>query len=104
MKTITYDDYLRLVGLLTLAADHRKALGDIERSAAAITGDRPEAGGHTSDAVWTDGYDAQRLMDLIEISVLTPPTPTTPPETAARQAAGAIRIVKRFSGELFPEE
>lgn len=103
-KIITYDDYLRLCGLLALAADHRKMLEAIDRSACAITGQNPEDGGHTSDTIWGQGYSPQRLLELLDIPVPTPPPATTTPEDAARAAAGAMRIVKRFPGELFPEE
>jgi hypothetical protein len=89
---MTYDDYLRLVGLLKLAADHRKVLEWIERSACALTGE--EKDGHTSDIVM-GGYDrtAAQLLELLGIAV---PTPATTPEDAARQAAGAMRIAKQF--------
>lgn len=103
IKTISYDDYLRLAGLLALADDHRRMLQAIERSACAISGDDPERGGHTSDAIWSQGYSAQRLLELMGIAVPIPPPTITTPEDAARQAAGAMRIVKRFPGELFPE-
>lgn len=68
-KTISYDDYLRLVGLLTLAADHRKALGDIERSACALTGQTPGAGGHTSDEIWGQERGVQGLLEVLDIVV-----------------------------------
>lgn len=106
MTTLTYDDYLRLTGLLALAADHRRQLQAIERSACALTGQQIEAGGHTSDAVWVDGYDVQRLLRLLSIPV--PPAPPAPTAAAMladieRQAAGAMRVIGHIK-ELFPEE
>lgn len=73
-KIISYDDYLRLVGLLTLAADHRKAMADIHRSACAITGEEPYAGGHTDDAIWGDTYDLRRLLEVLDIDVQQEPS------------------------------
>lgn len=98
---MTYDDYIRLTGLLTLAADHRRMLSAIERSACAITGQEIEAGGHTSDAVWVEDITPQRLLELLGI-----PVPAMPASTLAdvdRQVAGAMRLIGR-ARELFPEE
>lgn len=97
---LTYDDYLRLTGLLTLAADYRKMLDAIEQSACAITGQTPLAGGHTSDAVWVDGYSADRLLQLLGIPV---PAPPTTPAEVERTTAGAMRVIGR-ARELFPED
>lgn len=69
MKTISYDDYLRLLGLLTLAADHRKEMDAILRSACAITGDEPNAGGHTDDVIWGGNRDIHGLLDVLSITV-----------------------------------
>jgi hypothetical protein len=99
IKTITYDDYLRLIGLLTLAADHRRMLDAIEHSALRITGEEPN--GHTSDCVWGQDYSAQRLLELLDIAA--PTLPATTPEDAAGQTAHAMRIVGR-ARELLPEE
>ena len=44
ITTISADDRLKLIGLLTLAADHRLALDAIERAACRITGDARNAG------------------------------------------------------------
>ena len=60
--TITYDDYLRLLGLLTLAKDYNAKLDDILRAAEVITGEKPEFGGHTSDAV----YGETSMSDLLK--------------------------------------
>lgn len=68
-RRLTYDQYLRLVGLLALATDHRKALDDIERSARALLGDEPA--GHTSDVVWGGlDTDAWGLLTRLNIAVL----------------------------------
>jgi hypothetical protein len=99
-KTLTYDDYLRLCGLLTLAADHRRMLQAIERSACAITGQAIEDGGHTSDAIWGEGYSPERLMELLGIPV---PTPMATLAEADQTIGKAMRIVGRVK-ELFPEE
>ena len=78
--TISYDDYLRLVGLLTLAKDHNRALADIRHSALAITGEyddievQGEYYGHTSDAVYDDNSnDANALLRKLGITVDSPP-------------------------------
>lgn len=73
MKTMTYDNYLRLIGLLTLAADHRKALHTIENSACALTGQNPRAGNFTSDVVWGgELLDARQLLERLEITLEEP--------------------------------
>jgi hypothetical protein len=94
-KTISQDDYLRLLGLLTLAADHRKALEAIERSACAITSVAPEAGTHTSDTVW-GGYllSTDELLSLLDITV---EQPSTTPEQAGEQMGKAMDIAWRFN-------
>lgn len=65
---ISHDDYVRLVGLLTLASDYRQRLTAIERSLAALVGEAE--GGHASDAVW-GGYDltADQLLGLVGLTV-----------------------------------
>jgi hypothetical protein len=92
-KTISQDDYLRLVGLLTLASDHRKAPRDIERSACAITDEKPN--GHTSDTVW-GGY-LHSADDLLYLLDLTVEQPSTTPEQAGAQMGKAMDIARRFS-------
>lgn len=77
MKTITYDDYLRLLGLLTLAESHRKALEAIERAAWALLDSTPQGdveserrGSHISDEIW-GGYHrgVAELLRVLEITV-----------------------------------
>lgn len=94
-KTISQDDYLRLLGLLTLAADHRRALEAIERSACGITGTDPDAGSLTSDTVWgghlMSGDDLLRLLDI------TVEQPGTTPEQASEQARKAMAIARHWA-------
>jgi hypothetical protein len=94
-KSLSYDDYLRLAGLLALAADHRRMLEAIDRAACAITGDEPAAGSHTSDAVWSGDRSLADVLMLLGITTPKPPPATTTPEDASRQAASAMRIVQR---------
>ena len=54
MKKITNDQYLQLLGLLTLAAGHNAALEDISIAASKITGDEPSCG-FTDEAVFGVG-------------------------------------------------
>lgn len=76
--TIAYDDYVRLWGLMALAADHRQALRDIERSACRLLGEGPL--GHTADAVWCGDKTPRELLDILGIPV--PEAPLTPMEHA----------------------
>lgn len=99
---MTYDNYLRLIGLLTLAADHRKMMQALERSACAITGDDVD-GGHTADAIWGDTHDAASLLRVLGIPVPTVPPPTTTPAEVEQQMGNALRMIGRAK-ELFPEE
>lgn len=73
MKTITENDYLRIVGLLTLARDHNDKLADIARSVAGIVGEDFEeaaiGGNHSGDAVYGD-YPAAELLRKLEIRVI----------------------------------
>lgn len=96
VKTISYDDYLRLCGLLALAADHGKALKAIEHSALGITGEQP--GSTTSDAVWGGYiYTAAELLDNLEIAVTPAPVPATTPEQVEQQVRNAVNIARRFN-------
>lgn len=70
MKTITANQRLQLIGLLTLAEKHSKALEDIKASASEITGEALDACGHTSDAIYDDGSrDADTLLKKLDITV-----------------------------------
>lgn len=66
-QVISYDEYLRLVGLLTLATDHYEAMLDIQRSALKITGES-EPIGYTADAVW-NAETAEQLLEKLGIAV-----------------------------------
>jgi hypothetical protein len=70
MKKITKDDYLKLAGLLSLAPRHNQALVDIEAAVCSITGDEPNSGSHSGDAVYND-YTADELLKKLEIEVDT---------------------------------
>jgi hypothetical protein len=75
MKTITKNQHLQLVGLLTLAGRHMKMLRSISESALSITGEKEDDGtpatcGHTSDAIWDDNQrDADALLERLKIKV-----------------------------------
>lgn len=73
-RVISYNDYLRLLGLLTLAADHRRAMEDIARSAVAITAEGGDYADHTEEAVWSD-LSADELLRRLDIAVAPKETP-----------------------------
>jgi hypothetical protein len=50
MKTFTHPQYLQLLGLLALAAEHIAQLNAIQGAAEALTGEKD---GHTRDVVWS---------------------------------------------------
>lgn len=58
------DDYLKLTGLLALAPAHNKALRDIEAAICKITGDKPNSGSHSGDAVYCN-YTADELLEKL---------------------------------------
>jgi hypothetical protein len=60
MKTISKEEYQRLVGLLTLARDYNRALQAVLRAAQKLTGDTQDLG-PTSDAVY-GSMDADQLL------------------------------------------
>ena len=56
------DDHLKLVGLLALATQHKKALDDIGRAICDIVKvEKWEDGGHVTDAIYA-GYSADELL------------------------------------------
>jgi hypothetical protein len=67
VKTIPRSDYYKLVGLLTIAAQHEAALKEIEKATLSITGD--EENGHTSDAVY-GSRTVDELLKLLKITVV----------------------------------
>lgn len=71
-QVISHDDYVRLVGLLTLATGYRQQLEAVERSACALVGE--ELGGHISDVVWGGhAISVAHLLDLLGLAVAPPP-------------------------------
>lgn len=70
MKTrITPRERLQLIGLLTLAGKHDRALRDVLLVAKDLLGDA-EPYSHIDDAVWDDKHrDADRLLKLLNIEV-----------------------------------
>lgn len=65
MKTLTHPQYLQLLGLLALAAEHIAQLTAIERAAETLTGEKAgEEDSHTSNAVWS-GESPQRSADYL---------------------------------------
>lgn len=67
-KTISRSDYLKLVGVLTLAQSHNKALKDLEKIAAELVGEEHEYGGLSSDAVYGE-RDADSLLGGLNITI-----------------------------------
>lgn len=67
MKTLNETQYLQLVGLLALAAEHIAHLGAIQGAAEAITGEKD---GHTRDVVWSGEppqLGAEFLLDKLKL-------------------------------------
>lgn len=70
MRTITNNQFLQLIGLMTLAVHHDKAMKDITDAALAITKETNRDGyleglGHTYDAVWTTGDPMDRVREMM---------------------------------------
>lgn len=59
-------EYLRLNGLLHLARKHTAILRDIEEEMCRITGEDPQAGGPTAEAIYSDYTVDQLLRKLKE--------------------------------------
>jgi hypothetical protein len=75
--TLSYEDYLKLLGLLTLARGHNKALADITRAVVEITGEMSDSAtgvSHSSEAVVCD-YEAHDLLRRLGLSVAPPDRP-----------------------------
>lgn len=77
-ETISYEDFLKLQGLLTLAIEHNRSLKSIEKAAAQITGateDGYDYYGCTSDAVYelvgSPSSNAQSLLNKLGIEVVS---------------------------------
>lgn len=71
MKTISYQDYLQIVGLMALAKHHNDMLAQIEETAGRLLGEEKEYGqyGHISDQVFCREPDADTLLKKMEITV-----------------------------------
>jgi hypothetical protein len=67
---LSYDDFLRLEGLLTLARDIEAQSQAILRSVRGITGET-DPNGHSADAIY-NGYTARQLLEKLDVSVLPP--------------------------------
>ena len=65
---ITQSEYLKLVGLLTLASHHNKMLEDIRCAVSEITKEEDGDMGHSADAVYGQ-HDAKSLLDRLNITV-----------------------------------
>lgn len=60
-------EYIALVGLLALAATHRKPLKDIEAAVASIVKEPAEDNDHSWEAVWV-GMSAKELIQRVDAS------------------------------------
>jgi len=68
-KTISREDYYKIVGLLTIAEQHLKVLTSVERALDAITGEgKFNRGGHCGDATYGQ-RDADDLLRVLHIEV-----------------------------------
>lgn len=84
-KTISQDGYLCLVGLLTLAAGHRKVLTDIAHSATRLLGS--VSMGHVGDVVW--GGTERSADELLDVLGITVERPSTTPATTSHGTRSA---------------
>lgn len=75
VKSITYDDYLKLTGLLLLAREHKAMLDRFRDAMLTITGETADFT-HTCDAVW-ESYSAAELLGKLGIPVPQAPEPVT---------------------------
>jgi hypothetical protein len=79
---VSKDEYICLVGLLTLASYHQHQIRDIERSMASlleVQGDEFGYYGHVSDSLYED-YDAMELLKKLGISIDMPHGKPSDPE------------------------
>ena len=63
-KSISEDDYLKIVGLLALAASHKEKLEDIILALEGATGEEEHSNGHCDDAAYC-GYTANDLLQRL---------------------------------------
>jgi hypothetical protein len=77
-QTLTYREYVTVVGLLEVAARHTRELNEIETALIEITGEvgrdgkplEPYSGGHCGDQCYSLSPDADQLMSKIGIKVV----------------------------------
>jgi hypothetical protein len=68
--SITTNERLQLIGLLTLAQHHERLLRGLEAAACEITGEEANSGGHTGDAIYSGAHaDADDLLRKLGIRV-----------------------------------
>lgn len=67
-KRITQDEYLKLLGLLTLASDWNRRLSDVRDSATLLLEVGDDEHGHLSDAIYSD-TDITTLLSRLEVDV-----------------------------------
>lgn len=65
---ISYEDYLKLEGLLVLGREANKECDRIVRAIAGIVGENPDDPAHSADAVYS-GYTARELLQRNTITV-----------------------------------
>lgn len=68
---ISYEDYLKLEGLLVLGREANKECDRIVRVVATLVGEDPYDPGHSADAVYNE-YSARELLRKSDITVLSP--------------------------------
>lgn len=71
VETITPEQRMQIIGLLTVARDLLHRMDDVERAACAITGEEP--GGHTGDAMWGERTDVDDLLGRLSIKCAPEP-------------------------------
>lgn len=57
-------EYLQLVGLLALAQTYVRQVNEIEQAVCKIVGEKPDAMGHSGDAIWSN-YTADTLLEKV---------------------------------------
>lgn len=77
VRYISYNDFLKLHGIIKLANDKVKELTDLEKAALSIVKEvdhngrtvSENDGGHVSDTVWGE-RDVNQLLDILGIDIL----------------------------------
>lgn len=68
--TITPEEKLMLIGLLTLAKQHRDFMTELVKAVAKIIDEDDVLQGRSSDFVWSDSGDVDCLLELESITVI----------------------------------